>query len=313
MKEEGRINISTIVGKRCLNIIFVLLNSEMKVVPVHIANFKIDGGAMFGVIPKTLWNRRYPSDEDNLITLSLRSLLIDNGENLILIDNGWGDKQDKKFFSHVRLSGGDGLGGGIVKAGYTPEQVTDVILTHLHADHCGGSVKWNRDRTGYELTFPDANYWVSRTQWEWAADPNPREAGSFLEENLLPIMHSGHLNFVDDEGELFRGVSIKVVNGHTPGQLIPLIEYRGRRIVFTADLMPTVAHIPLIWNMGYDIDQLATIREKRALLTESFENGSILFFEHDVFTECCTLKETPKGIREDRLFSFSEIEDIVSA
>ncbi len=285
----------------------------MKIFPVHISNFRIDGGAMFGVVPKILWNRRYPSDENNLINLSLRSLLVDNGSNVILVDNGWGDKQDEKFFSHISLNGGDGLEGGLSAAGYSAGSVTDVFITHLHADHCGGGVKWNNSRTAYELTFPNANYWVSRTQWEWAMERNLRERDSFLEENLLPMMDSGHLNFVDEEGELFPGFWVRFVNGHTRGQMIPLVDYMGTRLVFTADLIPTVAHLPLIWNMGYDLDQLATIEEKRSVLDESLEKGYVLFFEHDVNNECCTLKQTPKGIREDKLFNFSDLENIISS
>lgn len=279
----------------------------MKIAPIHISNFMVDGGVMFGVVPKLLWSKRYHADENNLINLSLRSLIVDNGEQVILIDNGWGDKQSKKFFKHVYLNGGDGLEGGINKAGYSPEDITDVVLTHLHADHCGGGVKRNHDRTGFELTFPNADYWVSRTQWEWAVNPNIREADAFLEENILPMMDSGHLKFVDQEGELFAGFSVRIVNGHTPGQIIPVIDYKGTKLVYTADLIPTVAHLPLLYNMSYDLDQLATIEEKRSILSEAFHNNYYLFFEHDVRYECCTLKETPKGFREDRLMRLSEI------
>lgn len=285
----------------------------MKVFPVHIANFKIDGGAMFGVVPKLLWDRKYPADENNHIDLSLRSLIVETDGHVILIDNGWGDKQDEKFFSHVHLFGGDGLEGGIRKAGYSLEDITDVFLTHLHSDHCGGSTRWNKDHTGYEITFPKANYWVSRSQWEWAVNPNLREADSFLKENLLPIKESGHLRFVDKEGELFPGFSVRFVNGHTVGQMIPLINYKGTTLVYTADLIPTFAHLPLIWNMGYDLDQLSTIEEKKSLLQEALENNYILFFEHDIINECCSLKVTPKGIREDKLFSFSELNTFISS
>lgn len=279
----------------------------MKVFPIHITNFRLDGGAMFGVIPKSLWSKRYPVDENNLINMSLRSILIDNGENIVLVDNGYGDKQGEKFFRHTYLNGGDGLINAISKAGYSPEDITDVLLTHLHSDHCGGGVKMNSSGSAYELTFPNADYWVSRTQWEWAINPNIREASSYLEENLLPMMDSGHLRFVDDEGELFKGVELRIVNGHTPGQLIPIIDYKETRIVFGADLIPTMAHIPLLWNMSYDIDQLATIDEKKSLLKESLDKGYVLFFEHDVNVECCTLQNSPKGIREDRVLKISEL------
>lgn len=261
---------------------------------------------MFGVIPKGLWSRRSVADENNMINIALRSLVIDTGDQVILIDNGWGDKQDEKFFRHVYLNGGDGLVEGLAKAGYGTADITDVLLTHLHADHCGGGVRWNSDRTGYELTFPDADYIVSREQWEWALGGNIREAGAYPEENLLPMMESGRLKFID-EGELLPGVTLRMVNGHTPGQLIPIIDYKGTRIVFAADLIPTVAHIPLLWNMSYDLDQLATIREKESLLRESLDNNYTLFFEHDLEIECCTLKETPGGIREDRTFTLQEL------
>lgn len=279
----------------------------MKLSPVHISNFKVDGGAMFGVVPKVLWNNKYPADEDNMIDLALRSLLVNNGENVILIDNGWGDKQSKRFFRHVNLYGGDGLEGGLRKAGYELGDITDVVLTHLHADHCGGGVKKAADGKGYEMVFPNAKYWVSRQQWDWAINPNPREADSFLEENLLPMMGHGKLHMVEKAGKLFEGVSVRMVNGHTPGQLIPIIDYKKTKLVFAADLIPTVAHIPLLWNMSYDLDQLATIREKREILEESLANKYILFFEHDIHTECCTVKDTTKGIREDRLMRFRDI------
>ncbi|MEA1886396.1 MAG: MBL fold metallo-hydrolase [Bacteroidota bacterium] len=279
----------------------------MKLSPVHISNFKVDGGAMFGVVPKVLWDNKYPADEDNMINLALRSLLVNNGENVILIDNGWGDKQSKRFFRHVHLYGGDGLEGGLRKAGYELGDITDVVLTHLHADHCGGGVKKAADGKGYEMVFPNAKYWVSRQQWDWAINPNPREADSFLEENLLPMMGHGKLHMVEKAGKLFEDVSVRIVNGHTPGQLIPIIDYKKTKLVFAADLIPTVAHIPLLWNMSYDLDQLATIREKREILEESLANKYILFFEHDIHTECCTLKDTTKGIREDRLMKFSDI------
>ncbi|MDX2413885.1 MAG: MBL fold metallo-hydrolase [Bacteroidales bacterium] len=274
---------------------------------VHISNFMVDGGAMFGVVPKVLWNKKYPANNENLINLSLRSLIVDNGKQVILIDTGYGDKQSKKFFKHTYLNGGDGLLGGILKAGYKPEDITDIVLTHLHADHCGGTVRRKKDSEGMELTFPDANIWVGRTQWEWAVEPNLREAGAFLEENILPLMDSGRLHFVDEEGELFEGFSLRIVNGHTPGQLIPIIDYKDTKLVYTADLIPTIAHIPLIWNMSYDMDQLATIEEKSTILQEALENKYILFFQHDLHVECCILKDTPKGIREDRLFKFKDL------
>jgi glyoxylase-like metal-dependent hydrolase (beta-lactamase superfamily II) len=286
-----------------MNQLFLVMKADF----FNIGNFRIDGGAMFGVVPKVLWSRVYNSDENNLIVLSLRSLIIETGDHTILVDTGWGEKQDEKFFRHVHLFGGEGLITGLKNRGYNPEDITDVFLTHLHADHCGGAVQWNKDRTGYELTFPNALYHVSRTQWEWAAKNNLREADSFLEENILPIEQRGRLNLVDGEGELFPDFSVRICYGHTPGLMIPVIKYKGRTLVYTGDLIPTVAHIPIIWNMSYDIESLKSIDEKDRLLREAYEGNYILVFQHDEHTECCTLEMTPKGIRAKDKFTFSEI------
>src|SRR5674476_100069 len=218
----------------------------MKLDLFNIANFKVDGGAMFGVIPKVLWSRVYSSDDNNLIDLTLRSLVVETTGHVILTDTGWGNKQDEKFFRHVKLHGGEGLINGLKNRGYKPEDITDVFLTHLHADHCGGGVKKDDSGTGYLLTFPEATYHVSRTQWEWAAKNNLREADSFLEENILPIGQSGHLNLIDEEGELFPGFSVMMCYGHTPGLMIPIIKYNDKTLVYTGDLIPTIAHISLI-------------------------------------------------------------------
>lgn len=279
----------------------------MKLQLFNISNFKVDGGAMFGVVPKVLWSRVYSSDENNLIVLTLRSLVIETDEHVILVDTGWGDKQDEKFFRHVYLHGGEGLTEGLNRRGYKPEDITDVVLTHLHADHCGGGVKRNEGGTGYELTFPEANYHVSRTQWEWAVKNNAREADAFLDENIIPIMDSGHLNLVDEEGELFPGFSVRICYGHTPGLIIPVIKYKDKTLVYTGDLIPTVAHIPVIWNMSYDIGSLKTIEEKEKILEEALDGGYILVFQHDEHVECCTLEMTPKGIRAKEKFDLKEI------
>ena len=279
----------------------------MKIQLFNIANFKVDGGAMFGVVPKALWSRVCSADENNLIVLSLRSLVVESDGHVILVDTGWGDKQDEKFFRHVHLHSGEGLIPGLAKIGFAPEDITDVVLTHLHADHCGGCVKKNADGSGYELVLPEALYHVSRTQWEWASKNNLREADSFLEENFLPIADSGRLNLVDEEGELFNGFSIRMCYGHTPGLMIPLLKYKGKTLVYTGDLIPTLAHLPLIWNMSYDIESLKTIDEKNSLLKEALENNYILVFQHDEHAECCTLEMTPKGIRAKNKFNFSEI------
>jgi glyoxylase-like metal-dependent hydrolase (beta-lactamase superfamily II) len=282
-------------------------NCDMKIDLFNIANFKVDGGAMFGVIPKALWSRVYKPDENNLLVLTLRSLVVETDGHIILTDTGWGDKQDEKFFSHVYLHNGEGLLAGLNNRGYKPKDITDVVLTHLHADHCGGGVVKSKKGAGYELTFPDAIYHVSRTQWEWAMKNNPREEDAFLEENILPIMHSGRLSLVDEECELFEGFSVRIHYGHTPGLMIPFIRYKDNTLVYTGDLIPTVAHIPLIWNMSYDIESLKTIDEKSKLLEEALQNNFILVFQHDESVECCTLEMTEKGIRAKDKFRFSEI------
>jgi len=260
---------------------------------------------MFGVVPKVLWSRVYSADENNLIDIPLRSLIIETGGRVILVDTGWGDKQDEKFFRHVHMHGGEGLIEGLKSRGYNPEDITDVFLTHLHADHCGGGVKRNSSGTGYELTFPLATYHVSRIQWDWAVKNNLREADSFLEENILPIEQSGHLNLVDDDEELFPGFSVLMCFGHTPGLMVPVIKYNDKTLVYTGDLIPSSAHIPLIWNMSYDIESLKTIDEKESLLKKALKENFILVFQHDKDVECCTLELTPKGIRAKEKFDFS--------
>ena len=279
----------------------------MKLNLFNITNFKIDGGAMFGVIPKALWSRAYPSDENNLITLSLRSLVVETGRHVILFDSGWGDKQNEKFFRHVYLSGGEGLVAGLKKRGYDPEDVTDIFLTHLHADHCGGAVKSLPGSNKFELTFPNATCHISETQWNWAVKNNLREADSFLKENILPLSEKGELNLVKDEHELFPGIRVMICHGHTPGLMIPIIKYKEKTLVYTGDLIPTVAHIPLLWNMSYDIESLKTIDEKQKILNEAVNKGYIFVFQHDEHIECCNLEMTLKGIRAKDKFDFSEL------
>lgn len=278
----------------------------MKLHLFNIANFKVDGGAMFGVVPKALWSRNYPADENNLIILTLRSLIVETDGHVILVDTGWGNKQDKKFFRHVYQHGGEGLIEGLAKKGFSPGDITDVFLTHLHADHCGGGVIRNESGK-FELTFPNATYHVSRTQWNWAVKNNLREADAYLAENILPIEHSEHLNLIDQECELFPHFSIMMCYGHTPGLMIPVIDYNGRTIVYTGDLIPTISHIPVIWNMSYDIESLKTINEKERLLKAALTNNYILIFQHDQYFECCNLTLTEKGIRAKEKFAFSEI------
>lgn len=277
----------------------------MKIHLFNIANFKVDGGAMFGVIPKALWSRSYPADEMNLITLSLRSLLIETDRHTILVDTGWGDKQDKKFFRHSYIYGGEGLLRGLAERGYKPEDISDVFLTHLHADHCGGGI--SRSVDGHRLTFPKAVYHVSRVQWDWAVKNNIREEDAYPPENFLPLKDSPQLNLVEKEGELFSGFNVRLCYGHTPGLMIPLITNNGKTLVYTGDLIPTSAHIPLIWNMSYDIESLKTISEKEKILNEALENDYILVFQHDEKVECCKLILTEKGIRAGEKFPFSQI------
>jgi glyoxylase-like metal-dependent hydrolase (beta-lactamase superfamily II) len=279
----------------------------MKIDLFNIANFRTDGGAMFGVIPKLLWSRVYASNDSNLIVLTLRSLIVETAGHTILVDTGWGDKQDEKFFRHAHIHDGEGLLEGLRKRGYKPEDITDVVLTHLHADHCGGGVKAKTDGIGYELTFPEATYHVSRIQWDWAVKNNIREADSFLDENILPILDSGQLRLVNGDGELFPGFSVRMCYGHTPGLMIPIIKYKDQTLVYTGDLIPTVAHIPIIWNMSYDIESLKTISEKESLLNEAVKEKYVLVFQHDEHVECCTLKMTPRGVRLKEKFQFNEI------
>lgn len=277
----------------------------MKVSLFNISNFRVDGGAMFGVIPKALWSRHTGADINNTIDLSLTSMVIEEGDRVILVDAGWGDKQDEKFFRHAYLHGGSGLIGGLAECGYRPEDITDVIITHLHADHCGGCFAL----TGEGVTvpvFPKAAYHISRAQWEWANESNLREEDAFLPENIEPFGKSGRLNLVDENGWLCPGVELRIFYGHTPGLMLPLVDFNGQRLFYTGDLIPTVAHIPLLWNMSYDLLPLVTIAEKQEILGEALNNGHLLVFQHDPLTECCSLSDTPKGIRAGRKGKLSD-------
>ena len=269
----------------------------MKLYPIETGNLKLDGGAMFGVVPKVLWSKVYPADENNLCNWSMRCLLAVDGDRKILIDNGIGNKQDEKWLRHYHLNGDASLEKSLADHGYTPEDITDVILTHMHFDHCGGSVKWNKDKTGYELAFPNATYWTSRQQFDWATHPNRRESASFLKENILPIQESGHLNLIEKEGEFIPGITFKLFDGHTEGQVIPHIRMNGKTVVFMADLMPSSAHIPMPWIMAYDTRPLQTLKDRERFYKEALENNYILFFEHDIYHEAAILHETEKGVR----------------
>ena len=277
----------------------------MKIDLFNIANFKADGGAMFGVIPKAMWSRVYQPDDNNLIDLTLRSLVIETGGHRIIVDTGWGDKQDEKFFRYAYIRGGESLFAGLESRGYRREDITDVFLTHLHADHCGGAMV--KTGKGYEPAFPNAVIHVSRAQLEWAVKNNLREADAYPRDNIEPIKDYSRLNLMEKDCELFPGFSCFICNGHTPGLMIPVINYKGKTIVYTGDLIPTVAHIPLIWNMSYDIESLKTIEEKERLLKDAVEKNYILVFQHDKDVECCTVEMTPKGIRAKDKFKFDEI------
>lgn len=278
----------------------------MRISFFNISNFKVDGGAMFGVVPKVLWNRVYPADENNLIPLSLKSLVVEVDGRVVLFDNGIGDKQDEKFMSHVYAFGGEGLIDGLAKRGYQPSDVTDVVLTHLHYDHCGGGIY--RDGDGnYKLTFPNARYHVSRAQWEWAINPNPREADAYLPENLLPMRDLGALNLIETQRELIPGIELRFFDGHTRGQIIPIISYRQRKLVFVADLFPFRSHIPLPWIMSYDVEPLKTLKEKEIFLKEALDGKFIFLYQHDYYADCSELQLTPKGIRATEGFTFEDL------
>ena len=281
---------------------------------LHVLNtgfFKLDGGAMFGVVPKTIWQKTNPADESNMCTWAMRSLLIEDGNRLILIDTGIGDKQSEKFFSHYYLFGNDTLHGNLAKLGFKADDVTDVILTHLHFDHCGGAITWNEHKDGYRPVFKNATYWSSALHWEWAVKPNPREKASFLSENILPIQESGQLKFIGRNGDFTRealpNIDIRFVDGHTESMMIPQISYKGKTIVFMADLLPSIGHIPLPYVMGYDTRPLITISEKAAFLNEAADKEFILFFEHDSQNECCTVQHTEKGVRLKEVFSLNSV------
>jgi glyoxylase-like metal-dependent hydrolase (beta-lactamase superfamily II) len=280
----------------------------MKLHVINTGFFKLDGGAMFGVVPKTLWSKTNPADENNLCTWALRCLLVEDGDRLILIDNGIGDKQDAKFFSHYYLHGDDSLGRSLAQKGFSPGDVTDMFLTHLHFDHCGGSIRYSADRTKFETAFPNAKYWSNEEHWKWATEPNPREKASFLKENILPIKESGQLQMISGEkgNELGNNIYIKYMRGHTDAMMIPHIRYKGKTVVYMADLLPSTGHIPLPYVMGYDTRPLLTLSEKAAFLDEAAQNQYVLFFEHDPVNECCTLERTEKGVRLKDRFSLRE-------
>ncbi len=299
----------------------------MKLYSINTGFFKLDGGAMFGVVPKSMWQKLNTPDENNLCNWALRSLLIEDGNKLILIDNGIGNKQDAKFFLHYYLNGNDSLENSLKQNGFSKDDITDVVLTHLHFDHCGGSVEKNGDKL--QTAFKNATYWSNPLHWQWATEPNDREKASFLKENILPIQESGQLKFVDHihsanhaastiktiannslqtvQSTIIPQLSYKIVNGHTDAMMLPQIKYKEHTIVYMADLLPSAAHLPIPYVMAYDMFPLTTLNEKKSFLNEAVNNNYILFFEHDAAHECCTLQQTEKGVRTKEFIKISEL------
>lgn len=284
----------------------------MKLYPIESGNFKLDGGAMFGVVPKTIWNKTNPADENNLIDIAARCLLLEDGDRLILIDTGMGNKQSDKFFGYYSLWGSHSIDKSLAKYGFHRDDITDVFMTHLHFDHCGGSVQWNADRTGYEVAFKNAIYWTNENHWKWATQPNPREKASFLTENILPMQESGQLRFIErKEGNFISNSEVNFgiffVDGHTEKMMIPQINYNGKTICFMADLLPTAGHIPLPYVMGYDTRPLLTLDEKATFMNAAAENEFYLFLEHDAHNEIITVEETEKGVRLKEIYNCQDL------
>ena len=313
----------------------------MQLYPIETGNFKLDGGAMFGVVPKTIWQRTNPADHRNMIDIAARSLLMEDGDRLILIDTGMGNKQSDKFFGYYYRWGKFTLDRSLAKQGFHRDDITDVFMTHLHFDHCGGSIQWNKDRTGYEPAFKNAIFWTNEAHWHWATEPNAREKASFLKENLWPMEESGQLKFVplpfdniestgtltgsdaQADNQMLRAQTLAdssnfikqsalnfdifLADGHTDKQMLPFIDYKGKKLVFVADLIPTVGHIPLPYVIGYDTRPLLTLDEKELFLNEAVANEYYLFFEHDAHNEICTVKNTEKGVRLDTVYTFDEL------
>ncbi len=274
----------------------------MQLYPINAGNFKLDGGAMFGVVPKSLWTRTNPADSKNMIDISARCLLIEDGNRLILIDTGMGNKQSDKFYGYYFLWGNDTIDTSLAAHGFHRDDITDVFMTHLHFDHCGGSIQWNKDQTGYEPAFKNAHFWSNEDHWKWATQPNRREVASFLKENILPMEVSGRLKFTSvPENRILKnsdlGFDIFYANGHTDKQMIPMIQYKGKIICFMADLLPTAGHLPLPFVMGYDTRPLLTLDEKEQFLNMAADNNYYLFLEHDAHNEIITVKHTEKGVR----------------
>lgn len=270
--------------------------------------FKLDGGAMFGVVPKSIWKNLNPADENNMCNWAMRCLLVEDGNRLILIDNGIGDKQSEKFFAYYYLNGDDSLDRSLNKLGFSKDDITDVVLTHLHFDHCGGSIIWNNDKTGYSTAFKNATYWSNREHFNHALNSNPREKASFLKENIIPIQESGQLKFVDKPNDVADFISMRTVYGHTEAMMLPQMNVKGQTVVFCADLIPSLGHLPVNYVMSYDIKPLESMRDRQLFLDEAVANDYILFFEHDPVNECCTVKKNERGgFVADKIFKLNEV------
>jgi glyoxylase-like metal-dependent hydrolase (beta-lactamase superfamily II) len=284
----------------------------MNLYPIESGNFKLDGGAMFGVVPKSLWQKTNPADNNNMIDIAARCLLIEDGNRLILVDTGMGNKQNDKFYGYYYLWGNNTIDKSLKQFGFQREDITDVFMTHLHFDHCGGSVQWNKDKTGYEPAFKNAHFWSNQDHWNWATKPNKREKASFLKENILPMEESGQLKFTSlPEVDLLKNSELSFdiffANGHTDKQMVPMINYKGKTICFMADLLPTAGHLPIPFVMGYDTRPLLTLDEKEKFLNLAADNNYYLFLEHDAHNEIITVKHTEKGVRLNNVFTCNDI------
>jgi glyoxylase-like metal-dependent hydrolase (beta-lactamase superfamily II) len=279
----------------------------MQLHTIHAGNFKLDGGAMHGVVPKSLWQKHNPADENNMCSWAMRCLLIEEGNRLILIDNGMGVKQDEKFFGYYYLHGNHNLDSSLAAKGFSRNDITDVFLTHLHFDHCGGSIRKTKNGNGYEPAFPNAVFWSHSKHWQWATHPNPREKASFLKENIMPIQESGQLKFYDEQPDFPEWFSVETVHGHTESMMLPVIHWKGKKILYAADLLPSHAHLPLPWVMGYDTRPLLTMEEKARILQKIVSEEGLIFFEHDAAVELCSLTQSEKGIKVFQTLTLAEL------
>ncbi|WP_275315990.1 MBL fold metallo-hydrolase [Tenacibaculum bernardetii] len=279
----------------------------MRIYPIETGNFKLDGGAMFGVVPKAIWQKTNPADDKNMISMGMRCMLIEDGDRLTLIDTGIGNKQSDKFFGYYYMFGDFSLDVSLAKYGFHRDDITDVFLTHLHFDHCGGVIQWNNDKTGFMPAFKNAKVWSNENHWQWAIEPNAREKASFLKENIQPIKENGQLNFINKNSQNQVGFDVLFMDGHTEKQMLPKIKYQGKTVVFMADLLPTAGHIPLPYVMGYDTRPLLTLQEKEIFLKEAADKEFYLFLEHDAYNELITVKHTEKGVRLNESYNFTDI------